>query len=62
MTNLVVVRSEYYVYDLGSFVADVGGYLGLCLGMSALTFYDLSVAAGQRLARRWSKAKSSCEA
>lgn len=32
-----------YVYSLEAFVADVGGYLGLCLGMSILTFYDAAV-------------------
>ncbi len=29
------VREQYVVYDLGSFVADAGGYLGLLLGYSA---------------------------
>ena len=30
----------YYPYHYGDFFADVGGYLGLFLGYSALSFYD----------------------
>jgi hypothetical protein len=37
------VKKQYYVYDSDSFIADIGGYLGLCLGMSILTFYDMAV-------------------
>ena len=32
---------QYLTYDGKSFVADFGGYLGLLLGSSLLTFYDL---------------------
>jgi hypothetical protein len=31
-------------YGSDDFVADFGGYLGLCLGMSLVTFYDAAVA------------------
>ena len=34
------VRQEYFVYDTGSFLADVGGYLGLILGYSLLGLYN----------------------
>ena len=34
---------QYYVYDLNSFIADVGGYLGLLLGQSCLGMYHLIV-------------------
>lgn len=34
---------QQYIYVKDDFVADVGGYLGLCLGMSILTFYDAGV-------------------
>jgi uncharacterized membrane protein len=37
------VKKQYYVYDSNSCIADIGGYLGLCLGMSILTFYDMAV-------------------
>ena len=32
---------EYYIYNWGSFIADVGGYLGLLLGSSALSMYHI---------------------
>lgn len=34
---------EYIVYDADSFIADVGGYLGLLLGHSMLSIYSNSV-------------------
>ena len=34
------VVEEYIGYDFSSFVSDFGGYLGLLLGHSILTFYD----------------------
>ena len=39
------VTKEYYTYDENSFIADVGGYLGLCLGFSLLSFFDMGVEA-----------------
>ena len=33
-------KSYYYTYDWSTFVADVGGYMGLLLGHSLLSFYD----------------------
>ena len=35
------LREEYYIYNWGSFIADVGGYLGLLLGSSALSMYHI---------------------
>ena len=37
------VTNEYYTYDENSFIADVGGYLGLFLGFSLLSFFDMGV-------------------
>ena len=34
---------EYYIYNWGSFIADVGGYLGLLLGSSLLSMYHTMV-------------------
>ena len=34
-------RKQFLLYDLTNFIADFGGYLGLLLGCSLLTFYDL---------------------
>ena len=33
--------THYLSYDNNNFIADFGGYLGLLLGSSLLTFYDL---------------------
>lgn len=33
-------ESHYYAYTIGDFFADVGGYMGLLLGYSALSCYD----------------------
>ena len=33
---------EYIVYDFNDFIADVGGYLGLLLGHSVLSMYNMS--------------------
>ena len=33
-------KEEYIVYDTDSFIADVGGYLGLLLGHSLLSIYS----------------------
>ena len=35
---------QYYQYNMKSFYADVGGLLGLFLGVSMLSFYDFLVA------------------
>ena len=34
------VQNEALTYELGSFVGEVGGYLGLLLGASILTVFD----------------------
>ena len=34
------VRVQYYTYDWNGLISDLGGYLGLLLGASMLTFYD----------------------
>ena len=35
-----ILVKEYYTYAMYSFIADFGGYLGLLLGASILSFYD----------------------
>ena len=32
-------REQYIIYDTNSFIADVGGYMGLLLGFSILSIY-----------------------
>ena len=34
---------EYFIYNWGSFIADVGGYLGLLLGYSVLSMYQIII-------------------
>ena len=36
-----IEEEQYYVYDFDSFFADVGGYMGLLLGSSVLSMYDV---------------------
>ena len=53
---------EYYIYNWGSFIADVGGYLGLLLGSSALSMYHiitpLLIKQMRRLAKKTTKANT----
>ena len=38
-----VEEEQYFVHDLYSFFADIGGYMGLLLGSSILSLYDEAV-------------------
>lgn len=44
MLEFVNYPSQYVVYDLDAFVPDIGGYLGLLLGHSIISIYDLGIA------------------
>ena len=37
------MQEQYLAYNLDSLIADFGGYLGLLLGQSILSFYDLGL-------------------
>ena len=39
--HVVKTAKETYVYDTGSLIGDVGGYLGLFLGASTLSLYQM---------------------
>ena len=42
-------REQYIIYDLDSFIADVGGFMGLLLGCSVLSLYsELEALLGRR--------------
>ena len=49
------MKREYYTYDRNSFISDVGGNLGLFLGMSILSLYDLCWKLLQRIFHRPAK-------
>ncbi len=36
------VKEEYVIYDFNTFIADVGGFLGLLLGHSLLSVYHFA--------------------
>ena len=33
-------KEEYLLYDTNSFIADIGGFMGLCLGLSLFSLYN----------------------
>ena len=45
---------QYYQYGVKAFYADVGGLLGLFLGVSILSFYDFVIASATHLRKRFS--------
>jgi len=40
ISDEVEVREQYELYDISSFVADTGGFLGLLLGASLLSLFE----------------------
>ena len=36
------IREEYVIYSFDSFIADVGGFLGLLLGHSVLSMFQIT--------------------
>ena len=49
MNTDFIARKEYLTYDRNSFIADVGGYLGLLLAYSILTIYELLGKCGSKI-------------
>ena len=35
-------EEQYLIYDYNGFIADIGGYMGLLLGSSILSLFDLA--------------------
>ena len=57
------VENEYYIYDEVSFMADVGGFLGLLLGSSMYSIYvymveRMSIGKMKGMVETWKKAMS----
>ena len=48
-----IKKDYYYTYDFDSYIADVGGLVGLFLGQSLLSFYDI-------LNQGWKNKKKFC--
>ena len=48
-------KRQYYTYDRNSFISDVGGNLGVFLGMSILSLYDLGWKLLEMIYQRTSK-------
>ena len=54
-------REQYVIYDLSSFIADVGGYMGLLLGCSlASLYYDLEAFLQRILCRPRARSTKNC--
>ena len=54
---VVTTQTEVLLYGLPDVVADVGGYLGLLLGASVLTIYELVESFSIRVAKRYAGPK-----
>ncbi len=54
------LRQEYIVYDGNSFIADVGGFLGLLLGYSILGIFESIVKLQTHLLQAQRTASSRC--
>lgn len=49
---LIQIKKEYVVYSTSSCVSDIGGNLGLLLGISILTIYDEAVRKAVQLRKK----------
>jgi hypothetical protein len=47
-TSSFLEKEQYVLYDFNSFIADVGGFLGLLLGHSAFSIYQVAQVAALR--------------
>ena len=48
-------REQYIIYDTSSFIADVGGYMGLMLGVSIMSIYNNAETLLKKLLRKTRK-------
>ena len=45
--------SEQYLYDFNNLLADAGGYLGLLMGASLLTFYEVAADLMEKIVQKF---------
>lgn len=50
---VVRIQEESEFYQMSDFVADFGGYLGLLMGASVLTFYNICEAVAIKVMRHF---------
>ena len=48
----VTVKEEYLIYDMVSMISAIGGTMGLCIGLSFLDIYSISLGLVQNLYRQ----------
>lgn len=53
----VTTETQRYLYTISNFVADVGGYMGLLLGMSCFTFFKMMSRAYQECSNKKKKCR-----
>ena len=58
--EMIPVTAEKKLYTLDNFIADVGGYLGLLLGVSALAVYHYLAELAKICIRKFSKDTMQC--
>ena len=56
-TSSVILEKEVEAFSFGSFVADVGGVLGLFIGFSFISLWDFILVWGTKLYSRCRKSK-----
>jgi hypothetical protein len=39
----LILKEQYVIYNYNSMIADIGGYLGLLMGYSLLSVYEMAV-------------------
>ena len=54
---IVTVQEEAKFYQMSDLIADAGGYMGLLLGASVFTFFELFEAFAQKFSRKWERKK-----
>ena len=57
LDNSYKVEEQYLLYQMDSFIADVGGYMGLLLGISLLSLYRATDHCMRKILRKAGRGK-----